>query len=156
MIEFLTSIECNEAIKLLDSFTKELHHSVLVELDLLSEAGEPQNPITKNHKLVVKYTGDKCLVETERLIRNAICESFDLKPWSLTLDCVQEGCIALVYRISPAVKSHLLQYKTNASHVALLKNFHIKNVIIDYEVLIPSGLRQKWMLFMLKNRKVEY
>lgn len=154
MIEFLISVECTEAVELLDSFTKELHHSVLVELDFLSETGEPQNPIPKNHKLVVKYTGNKCLVKTERLIRNAICECFDLKPWSLILDCVQEGCIALIYRISPAVKSHLLQYKTNASHIAMLKKFHIKCIIIDYKVLIPSGLRQRWMLFGLKNGKV--
>lgn len=155
LIELLTSIECKEALELLEGFTKELHLSVLLELDLLSEAGELQDPIPRNHKLVVKYTGAKCLVKTEGLIRSIICEFFNLKPWSFTLNCVQDGCIALVYQISSTVKSHLLQYKTTTNHVALLKKNHIKSIIIDGEVLkIPSGLTEKMPLFVLISGKV--
>ena len=143
LMAFLISIDCKEAIKILEGFTEELQNSVLEELDLLSEVGE------RNHTLVIKYIGDKCTLETEKLIRNIICECFHLQTWSVTFDCIQHGCIALVYHISSAVKSHILQYKTTATDVALLKKSHIKCVIIDNEVvkmssgstkIIPSGL----------------
>ena len=136
----LISIDCAEALKVLDDFTEELQNSVLRELDLVPEVGELQDPMPGNHTLVIKYIGDKCTLETEKLIQNVICECFHLQTWSVTFDCVQHGCIAIVYHISSAVKSHILQCKITATNVALLKKSHIKYVIIDNEVVkMPSG-----------------
>ena len=136
----LISIDCAEALKVLEDFTEELKNSVLRELDLVSEIGESQDTMPGNHALVIKYIGDKCTLETEKLIRNVICECFHLQTWSVTFDCVQHGCIAIVYHISSAVKSRILQCKTTTTDVTLLKKFHIKCVIIDNEVVkMPSG-----------------
>ena len=55
-----TDHECKEAIKLLDDFIEEVHHSVLKDLDLLSEDREFLNLkdfIPDTHKLVIKYVG---------------------------------------------------------------------------------------------------
>ena len=139
LIAFLNSIECKEALEILHHFDKEVQNSVLKELDLLSEVGEPQDPMPGIHTLEIKYIGDKCTLKEEKFIRNVICECFHLKLWSVTLLCVQDGCIALVYQISTNVKSHILQYKTTATDAALLKNSHIKLIKIDNEVLdVPS------------------
>ena len=144
--ELLVSIECKEAIELIDNFSKELQHSILMELDLLSIVEEPctKDPFPGIHKLVIKYTGDKCVFKTEKLIRRIICECFHIKTWSLTLVCVEEGCIALIYQISSSVKSHLLQFETTADHITLLRKSHIECIKIDNEVLkMPSGLTKK-------------
>ena len=143
LMALLISIDCTEALKVLDNFTEELQNSVLRELDLVSEIGESQDPMPGNHTLVIKYIGDKCTLETEKLIRNVICECFHLQTWSVTFDCVQHGCIAIVYHISSAVKSHIMQCKITTTDVTLLKKFHIKCVIIDNEVVkMPSGLNE--------------
>ena len=141
LIALLSSIECKEATEILDDFTKELQNSVLQELDLLSEIEEPLDPLPRTHKLVIKYTGDRCTFETEKSIRSTICNCFHLKTWSVTFNCVQDGCIALVYQISSSVKSHLLQYKTTADDATFIRESHIKHIIIDDKILkIPSIL----------------
>ena len=40
LLALVESTECQEAVKLLDDFTEELHCSILKDLDLLSEDGE--------------------------------------------------------------------------------------------------------------------
>ena len=135
LVSLLNAIECKEAIEILDDFTRELQHSVLMELDLLSEIGEPQNTMPGVHRLIIKYTGDNCKGKTERLIRNVICECFHLNTWSITFDCVQHGCFAFAYQISSAVKCHLLYYKTTADEYTLLKKYNIESIVIDDDVL---------------------
>ena len=152
LMAFLISIDCSEAINTLDGFDKEVQNSILGELDLLSEVGEPQDTIPGSHTLMIKYVGNKCTIETEKLIRNIICECFYLKSWSVTFLGVQDGCITLVYQISSNVKLRLLQYNTTADHVALLKKSHIKWIRIDNEVLkIPSSLARR-----IPSRNVRY
>ena len=153
LIGFLECIDCKEAIKLLDNFAEELQQSVIKELDLKFEIGEPQDPMPRVHKLVIKYTGNKCTYETETLIRTVICDCFHLKKWSVTFECVQDGCIAIVYQISSAVKSHLLQHKITANHVTLLKQSHIETIMIDNEVLkIPSGFIREIPLPLISGK----
>ena len=91
------------------------------------------------HTLVIKYIGDKCTLKTEKLIQNIICEFFHLQTWSVIFNCVQHGCIAVTYRITSAVRSHLLEYKITATDVALLKKSHIECVVIGNEdFMMPS------------------
>lgn len=143
LVSLLNAIECKEAIEILDKFTEELQHSVLMELNLLSETGEPQNTISGTHRLIIKYTGDNCTGQTERLIRNVICECFHLNTWCITFDCVQNGCFAFAYQTSSAVKSHLLNYKITADEYALLKKSDIECILIDDEALIFTSTSVK-------------
>ena len=146
LVSLLNAIECKEAIEILDEFTRELQHSVLMELDLLSETGEPQNTTPDTHRLVIKYTGDNCTGKTERLIRNVICECFHLARWSITFDSVQNGCFAFAYQTSSAVKAHLQYYKlktTAANEYASLKKSNIECIVIDDDVLISTSTSVK-------------
>ena len=155
LVSLLESIECAEAKELIDDFTIELQHSVFKELNLSSqvEYSHIPNPVPRTQTLVIKYIGDKCTIKTENFIRNVICSCFHLKAWSVTFDHVQDGCIALVYRISSDVKSYLLQYETTVNDVTLLKECHIQSIIVDDEVLeIPS----KVITRMLISNKVQW
>ena len=141
---FVESIECQEAIKLLDDFTKELHSSVLSDLDLLrdnTELRDPKDFMPKTHKLVIKYVGGKCTLKIEKLVRNIICEHFHLKKGSITFIGVEEGSVALVYQISRAVKSYLHQYTITAETVTVFSddNINIKCLLIDdKELKLPA------------------
>ena len=139
---FVESTECEEAIKLLDDFTKEIRCSILSDLNLLSEDGELKDPkdfMSGTHKLVIKYKGDKCTLKTEEIVKNVIYESFHLKKGSIIFKGVQEGCVAFVYQISPTVKSYLLQYTLTTKDIELLFEHQIIFFIIDdEEVKLPK------------------
>ena len=47
LLAFVESIDCKEAIKLLDDFSKELHSSILKDLDLLSKDGELRDTVLR-------------------------------------------------------------------------------------------------------------
>ena len=95
---FVESTKCQEAIKLLDDFTEELHFSVLRDLDLLCDNGELRDPkdfMPRTHKLVIYYVGGKCTMKIEKLVRNIICEHVNLKKVSITFIDVEKGSVAL-------------------------------------------------------------
>jgi len=128
------SIDCAEAIKLLKSFTEELNHSILNELDLLQvfqDQSKPIRLIPGMHELVIKYTGNKCTLPMTSMIKRLIYDCFELKPGSVILRGMEEGCIALIYQISAAVKSYLLHYKLGDREFTLLAIHKIKCVIVD-------------------------
>lgn len=139
---FVEATECQDAIKLLDDFTKELHSSVLSDIDLLCEDEELRDPkdfMPGTHKLVIKYDGGECTMKIEKLVRNIICECFHLKKGSVTLIGVKKGCVAFVYQISPAVKSHLHQYHITTKDVTVFFDNHIKCLLVDNEELKLSA-----------------
>jgi len=136
LYSFIESTECEEAIKLLDNFTKEISTSILSDLDLLAEDGElryTKGFISGTHKLSIKYVGDKCTLKIKEMVQNIVCKCLKLKKGSIIFRGVEEGCVAFVYQISPAVKSYLLQYPLTADHVALFRKYQIKCFIIDDE-----------------------
>ena len=137
MEAFIQSTKCQEAVKLLNDFTKDLRNSVLSDLDLLTENGELRDPkdfMPGTHKLVIKYDGVKCTMKIENLVRNIIYRCFRLKKGSITFKGVQEGCIAFIYQISPPVKSYL-QQRTSTIKSDVFFEGKIKCLIIDDEEL---------------------
>ena len=136
LVAFVESTGCEEAIKLLDDFTEELYSSILSDLDLLCDDGELRDPkdfMPRTHKLVIKYVGGKCTIKTKELVQNIVCEHFHLKKGSIFFKGVQEGCVAFVYQISPAVKAHLLKHPIRVETV--FSDNNIKCLIIDDEEL---------------------
>lgn len=138
LVAFVESTECQEAIKLLDDFTKELQSSILCDLDLLREDGELRDPkdfMPGSHKLVIKYVKGICTIKTKELVQNIICEYFHLKKGSIVFKGVQEGCVAIIYQISLAVKCYLQQQQQSVITKNLFFEGNIKCIIIDDEEL---------------------
>ena len=144
LVAFVEATECQEAIKVLDDFTKELHSSVLSDLDLLGDDGELQDPkVFTNHKMIIKYVGGKCTIKTKQLVQNIICERFHLNKGSIFFRGVQVGSVNFVYQISSAVKAHIQQFPITAEKVFPEKE-KIKCLIIDdEEVKFPVQLEGK-------------
>ena len=145
---FVESTDCKEAVTLLDDFTKELHSSVLSDLNLLCDDGELRDPkdfMPETHKLKIKYIGGKCTMKTKEMVQNIVYERFRLKKGSIFFKGVQEGCVTFVYQISPAVKAHLQQYPITTEKVFSEKD-KIKCLMIDdEEVKFPTQLKGKYV-----------
>jgi len=134
LLALVESTECEEAIKLLDNFSKELYSSILKDLDLLSEDGELQDiksfqPGT--HKLEIKYVGGKCTLTTITNVRRILYECFHLKRGSIIFRGAQEGCVAFIYQISTTAECHLLQYQITPQDVIKLTDQKIIYINID-------------------------
>ena len=134
LLALVVSIECEESKKLLNDFTEQLRHSVLQNLDLLPELKDPK-VLPGTHKLIIKYIGGKCTLESTIFIRNVVYECFQLKKVSIIFRGAEEGCVAFVFQISSAVRSYLLQYKVTNEVVAVLAKYNITHVLIDDEEL---------------------
>ena len=131
---FVVSTECEEAIKVLGDFTAELQESILKDLDLMTDCGEllqPEQLSSGECRLVIKYIGGNCTIDTLRIVQNVIRERFQLMRGSIIFRGVEEGCIALVHEISPSVKSHLLQCKLDDDDRNVLAKHKIKCLLID-------------------------
>ena len=142
LLAFVGSIDCKEATKLLDDFAEQLRHSVLQNLDLLCELKDPK-VLPGTHKLIIKYTGGECTLESKKIIQDVVYECFHPKKVSIIFRGAEEGCVAFVFQISGAVKSYLLQYQITDEDVAVLAKHNITHVIIDDEELKVLSQDQK-------------
>ena len=146
---FVEVTKCQEAIKLLDDFTKELHSCILSDLDLLCDDGELRDPkdfMPGTHKLIITYVGGKCTLKTKELVQNIVCEHFHLKKVSIFFKNIQEGGVAF----SPPVKAHLQQYPITAEKV-FSENDKMKCLMIDdEEVKFPAQLEGKYVCMLDK------
>ena len=138
LIAFVESTNCNEAKEELERFTKQLHSSILRDLNLLcmEELQDHRGFMHGTHKLVIKYVGgNKCTVKTQELVKNIIYERYHLQMGSIIFKGVEEGCVAFIYQISPAVKAHFLQYPL----ASFSENDNIQNITIDDKVIQLQG-----------------
>lgn len=143
---FVEAVECQEAINVLDGFTKELQSSILSDLDLLcdEQLQDPKDFLPRTHKLVIGYVG-KFTMQTKELAQNTICKLFHLKRGSITFKGVQQkGSGGFVYQISVAVKAHLQQFPITAKEISS-KTGEVEHLIIDdEEVKFPTTLEAEF------------
>ena len=145
LFAFVESTGCEEAVKLLDDFTKTLSSSILSDLDLMCDDGElrdPKNFKLGTHKLIIKYVGGKCTLKTKEMLQSIICEHFHLIKGTIIFKGVQNGCVAFIYQISPAVKSYLQHHLVRNMTTILTQN-DIKCLLIDDEELYTVQLPAK-------------
>jgi len=146
LLAFVKSIDCEEALKLLDDFAEELKHSILQHLDLLHELKDPK-VLPGTHKLVIKYIGGECTKNNKDMIQDVVYECFRLKKVSIIFRGAEEGCVAFVFQISGPVKSYLRQYQITNEDFVVLAMHNITHVLIDDEELMVIAQDQKVMNF---------
>ena len=132
---FVESTGCEEAIKVLDAFTDEMHNSILKELDLLSDCGKelknPDDLMPGTYKFVIEYFGSHFTLETKNVIQKVIREHFNLKKGTIVFKGIEIACIGLVYQVSEAVKLYLLHYQPDDQDLAAFSAHSISGFIID-------------------------
>ena len=154
LMTLVESTMCEEAIKLLDDFSNELHSSILKDLDLLSEDGELRDIesfITGTHKLEIKYVGGKCTLTTIENVKRIICEKFHLKKGSIIFQGAQEGCVVIIFQILATVKSRLLQCQISIQDAEKLADGKIRYIKVDdTQIEISPGIKQVCTKCILK------
>ena len=125
---------CPEAIKELTDFTESLHNSILTEIDLMSEDGEllhPDDFMPGTYKFIIEYVGGKCTIETKEMVQGIVEQSVRLNKGVLIFKGIDSGSILIIYQISEAVKTYLLEYEFTEEDVVFLEGNKIRSLIVD-------------------------
>ena len=136
----INSTDCEEAIQIVENFTKELENSLLKDLNLLSDNDLSFKyssyvfPSGKRRKLTIECSGKSLTCQDKNLIQNIICEKFELPEASMQFITVTTGSVYLIYEISVKVKEHLLQYRITVDIVKSLITCQINCLAIDDEM----------------------
>lgn len=130
------SLDCNDAIKAVEAFTEYKNAAVLNLLEVPeSEYENLKLKLSNNRrKLVIKCEIEKIKFADETVIRRAMCNCFELQKDSILFVEVEEGCIALTYRISNKVKKLVLNCEVTVSKAKSLCKESITQIIIDDEM----------------------
>ena len=138
--------ECPEAIKELTDFTELLQNSVLTEIDLMSKHGEllhPDDFMPGTYKFIIEYVGDKCKIETLKMVRGVVEQSVCLQKGVLIFKGFDVGSILFIYQISEAVKNYLLQYKFTEQDVRFLEENNVTSLIVNGVRIMSSSQPNK-------------
>ena len=131
---FVESTDCEEAIKVLDTFTGEMHNSILKELNLIKDCGQKLNPddsMSGTYKFAIEYIGGQCTLKTQATIQNVIREHFHLQKGTIIFKGIEISSIIFIYHISAAVRSYLLQYQLDYQNLSAFAKHNISCLIID-------------------------
>ena len=136
---YINSTDCEEAIQIVEDFTKELENSLLKDLNLLSDGDLSFKysiyvlPSGKWRKLTIECIGKSLTCQDKNLIQNIICEKFELPEASMQFIAVTPGSVHLIYEISVKVKEHLLQYRITTDIIKSFIAYQINCFTIDDE-----------------------
>ena len=139
---YINSTDCEEAIQMVENFTKELENSLLKDLNLLSDDGLIRHvwPSGNRRKLTIECSGKSLTYQDKNLIQNVICEKFELPEASMQFVAVTAGSVYLVYEISVKVKEHMLQNRITTADISLIAyKYKINCVTIDDELKILAA-----------------
>lgn len=133
---FIKSTKCKEAIQVVESFTTELKDSLLKHLNLASCDlwDAPTLSSAKRQKLTIECRVSNLKYENMHLIKNIVCEKFQLPEGSVQFVAARIGSVNLIFEISVVVKAHLLQYRITNDMVTSFVAYQISCLIIDDEM----------------------
>ena len=129
--------ECKEAeVILYDDFLASFDSSAIsndYQLILSYRKFNEGNVLPETCKLRVKIAQDECTAEIQQRVKRIIAEYFQLEKYALILKGIKQGCIELIYQISPSVKLYMVQYKITEHGMSQLKAHMIIALKIDNE-----------------------
>ena len=135
LLYLVKTAECKEAKKAYDDFFTSFDSSVIHDhfnnlIHSCLEFNKGSN-IPGTCRLWVKITLEECTAETKEEIKVILAQSYRLEKYALICKGIKQGCIEIIYQISPSVKSYMLQYKVTKYNMLQLKAHMITTIKID-------------------------
>ena len=122
----LEIVNCDEADDIFEEFLSRIDPSILKDTEFILSCREYKGEGLKDH-LRVKLRVEALTIEIEEQVKEAISRTYDLEKYALKLKGIKKGCIELIYGISQALQSYLLQFEVTGND---LSYFPVCN--IDY------------------------
>ena len=123
--------KCKEAQRIFNNFLLKIDPALIDDVDLVmyykvSEISGFTKPVLR-----VKLKADICNLRHKEIVNKVLSVKFNLEEYALRIKCIKDGCVELMYEISPELKSYLLSCKVMASDVQNLIDCGIICLKID-------------------------
>ena len=132
--------ECKEAEEILNEFLLKVDSAPLRDAEFVLQYKEYDTETIKP-LLRIKVREKKCTPGVIKKAKKIIAEKFDIEKYALRFKSIREGCIELLFEISNAVMSYLLQCKVTGYDMA---KFALHNILCiqidDKKLIVPSNL----------------
>ena len=128
---------CKEAKSILDEFLSRIDPAIIEDVDLVLECQKYDRPRSLKPILRIKVSVTKCTPDIKKKVEEVVSKIYNLKEYSICFKGIKEGCIELLYHISEAVMTYLLQCKITSIIFAELSACKIIGIYInDVDVLV--------------------
>ena len=140
LLRFIIRItECEEANGVLQKFLSRIDPMMIEDADLVLHCGEYQEEGLLKPTLRIKVNAEKCTYDVQRKAKEMVSRNYNLEKYGLRFKGIKQGCIELLYHISKAVMTYLLQCKITRTIFAELTTCKIVSIYInDVDILVSN------------------
>ena len=132
LLRFIIKItKCGEAQAILEGFLSRIDPAAIEDADLVLHCRVDHREGSLDPVLRIKVNAEKCTLSIKENVKKIITKKFNLEEYALCFKGIKEGCVELIYYVSEAVKSYLLQYKITKSILAEFSTYKIIGLHID-------------------------
>ena len=130
---------CDEATKEMDGYVNKVEHILInsFNLDLSKDRHRPGYHILK---IPVSCETVEMSIKDLNLLTRIFASIYNLPPVSIFHDSNRKGSVVVAYRISPKVKTHLMNFPIAAHKLKPMAALNVKCLIIDDELELKIPL----------------
>ena len=140
LLRFIISItECEDAQTILEEFLSRIDPGIIEDADLVLHCRVDQKEGWPKPKLRIKIKAKKCNCYIKEKAKNIVSKTYNLQLYTLCFKGIKEGCIELIYDISKAVMTYLLQCKITGRILTEFSACKIINIYVDdIDILVSN------------------
>ena len=140
LIYILKLVECKEANDVYEEFWLRIDPSLLQDTTFILSCKEYEGEGLLK-LLRVKLNTETLTVEVEKKAKREVSQTYNLTKYALTFKGIKQGCIELIYGMSKALTSYLLQFKVTGHDLHNLSMCDILYLqIFDKKLIVPSEI----------------
>ena len=140
LLRFIVKItKCEDAQKVLEEFLSRIDPTIIEDADLVLDCRVVQKEGWPKPKLRIKINAEKCNCYIKEKVKNVVSKTYNLQQYTLCFKGIKEGCIELIYHISKAVITYLLQCRITGRILTELLACNIISIYInDVDILVSN------------------
>ena len=140
ILRFIIKItDCEDTQKALEEFFLRIDPTVIEDVDLELDCRVEQKEEWRKSKLRIKINAEKCTFGIRKEIEEIVSTTYNLQRYALYFKGIKEGCIELIYHISRAVVTYLLQCKITGRILTEFSACKIISIYInDTDILVSN------------------
>ena len=113
--------------------------TVIEDLDLELDCRVEQREEWRKPKLRIKINAEKCTFGIRKEVEEVVSRTYNLQKYALYFKGIKEGCIELIYHISRAVVTYLLQCKITGRILTEFSACKVISIYVnDVDILVSS------------------
>ena len=140
ILRFIIKItNCEDAQKVLKEFLSRTDPTIIEDADLVLDCRVDHKEGWLKPKLRIKINAERCNCYVKDKVKILVSKAYNLQQYTLCFKGIKEGCIELLFHISEAVMTHVLQCKITGRNLTEFSTCKIISIHIhDIDILVSN------------------